>query len=380
MKFLKKCSVLMAFLTVPALSTANPSDELKLGSAPVEDIIKAMTLDEKVMLIRGTGMAMETGGPQVGITEDKVPGAAGTTYPISRLGIPSVVFADGPAGVRISPTRDNNEATFHATAFPIATLIGSSWNLPLMQKLGQAVGSEAKAYGIDVMLAPALNIHRHAMGGRNFEYFSEDPVISGMMSAAYVNGLQSQGVGATLKHFVANNHEWNRDQIDVDVDKQTFREIYLKGFEIAVKESAPWAVMSSYNKINGEYASESSTILTDILRHQWGFDGVVMTDWFGGDNPVKQMYAGNDLLMPGMDHQNAIIKVAVENGALEEAVLDRNVRNILNLILKTNSFKTSTVSNKPPLQEHAKLAREIATEGMVLLKNEHQALPWQAGT
>ena len=379
MKFIKRCSVLMVFLSVPTFSSANTSDELKLGHAPVEDIVKAMTLDEKVMLVRGTGMAMETGGPQVGVTKDKVPGAAGTTYAIERLGIPSIVFADGPAGLRISPTRDDHEATFYATAFPIATLIGSSWNLPLVQKFGQAVGNEAKAYGIDVMLAPALNIHRHAMGGRNFEYFSEDPVVSGMMSAAYVEGLQYQGVGATLKHFVANNHEWNRDQIDVEVDEKTFREIYLKGFEIAVKESAPWALMSSYNKVNGEYTSESSAILTDTLRHQWGFDGIVMTDWFGGDNPVKQMSAGNDLLMPGMDHQNAIIKGAVENGALEESVLDRNVRNILNLIVKTHSFKKSTVTNKPPLQEHAKLARQIATEGMVLLKNEHQALPLQAG-
>lgn len=375
MKLLINRKALLVLLIVHTFACATTAEELKLGSAPVEDIVKAMTLDEKVMLIRGTGMAMETGGPQVGMTEDKVPGAAGTSYAISRLGIPSIVFADGPAGVRISPTRDGTKETFYATAFPIATLIGSSWNLPLMQEVGEAVGNEAKAYGIDVMLAPALNIHRHAMGGRNFEYFSEDPVLSGMLSAAYVNGLQAQGVGATLKHFVANNHEWNRDQIDVEVDEQTFREIYLKGFEIATRESHPWAVMSSYNKVNGEYTSESDFVLTEILRQQWGFDGIVMTDWFGGDNPIKQMLAGNDLLMPGMDHQNAIIKGAIENGALDESVLDRNVSNILNLILKTHTFKQSTVSNNPDLQRHALLARNAATEGMVLLKNDQKVLP-----
>jgi len=349
---------------------------VQLGKSSVEEVISAMTLTEKVKLVRGTGMAFATGGPQVGMTKDKVHGAAGTSFAIPRLGIPSIVFADGPAGVRISPTRDDDKInSYHATAFPIATLLGSSWNVSIMEAMGKAVGEEAKEYGIDVLLAPALNIHRHAMGGRNFEYYSEDPLISGEMAAAYVNGVQEKGVGTTLKHFVANNHEWNRDKIDVELDQKTFREIYLRGFEIATKESKPWAVMSSYNKVNGEYTSESEFILTEILRKQWGFDGIVMTDWFGGESAVKQMQAGNDLLMPGADHQNPQIIAAIKSGQLDESILDRNVTNILTVILKSQAFKQYPYSNKPDLKAHAALAKEVALEGIVLLKNNHKSLP-----
>lgn len=369
-----------AFVTFLIVTSAflQAKTKAKLDSSPIEAVVAEMTLQEKVKLVRGAAeMVDNSDGPQVGIIRDRVPGAAGTTSAIPRLGIPSIVFADGPAGVRIAPTREDEDSeTFYATAFPIATLLASSWNESLVEEMGRAIGEEAKEYGIDVLLAPALNIHRHALGGRNFEYFSEDPLVSGKLAAAYIKGVQLKGVGTTVKHFVANNHEWNRDQLNVKLDSQTFREIYLRGFELAIKESEPWAVMSSYNKVNGEYTSESEFILRTILRDQWGFDGIVMTDWYGGDNSAMQMRAGNDLLMPGNDGQENEILQAVMAEQLDMAVLDRNVTNILKLIKKTHTFKQYKFSDKPDLAAHAQLAQKVALEGIVLLKNQQNVLPF----
>lgn len=387
-KRFKQCKISKTYLLIASLVTASTltafqtnamSSPPKLSPEKLDEVINALTIEEKAKLVRGTGMDIGDNGPAVGATKDKVPGAAGTTYSIERLGIPSIVLADGPAGVRISPTRDNDKKTYHATAFPIANLLSSTWDPQLIERVGQAIGNETKEYGIDVMLAPALNIHRYALGGRNFEYYSEDPLLSGKIAAAMVNGIQSQGVGTSLKHFVANNHEWNRNAIDVKVDERAFREIYLRGFEIAVKESSPWTIMSSYNKVNGEFTSESSRLLTDILREQWGFKGIVMTDWFGGTDAVKQMQAGNDLLMPGRGDQEAAIINAVSSGELDEKIIDRNVRNILNTVLKSPTFHQYEYSDKPNLKEHAKLAQITAEEGMVLLKNQNNALPFTSG-
>lgn len=369
-----------AMLVAAAAAPAGAAPQL--GTDPLADVIGAMSLQEKVALVHGAERALDTSSePTVGMSaNERVPGAAGHTVAIPRLGIPSVVLADGPAGLRIAPERKGAPGrTFHATAFPIASLLASSWDTELVERVGRAIGGEARAYGVDVLLAPAMNIHRYALGGRNFEYFSEDPLVSGEMAAAYVRGVQSQGVGTALKHYVANNHEWNRSTIDVVVGERALREIYLRGYEIAVKESGPWTVMSSYNKVNGEYTSQSQRLLTTILRDQWGFDGLVMTDWFGGRDAGAQQRAGNDLLMPGMDVQRQAVLAAAKSGELNMAVLDRNVANVLRLVERSRAFAGAAYSNDPPLEDHAAVARRAASEGMILLKNQGETLPLPAG-
>ena len=341
-----------------------------------EQVMTKMSLEDKAHFVIGTGMAGFSGDDAViGATKNLVPGAAGTTFPLDSLGIPPVVLADGPAGLRIDATREGDTETYYCTHFPIGTLLASTWNVKLVEEVGAAIGEEVKEYGADVLLAPAVNIMRNPLCGRNFEYYSEDPVVAGKTAAAYIKGVQKNDVGTSIKHFAANNQETNRMNTDAHISQRALREIYLKGFEIAIKESKPWTVMTSYNYINGTYASESKDLVTTILRDEWGFEGTVMTDWFGGKDGAAQMWAGNDMLQPGKAEQFDSIVAGVKSGKLDEADLDRSVSRTLKLVERSPRYQGYKYSNKPDLKAHAAVTRQSAAEGMVLMKNE-QTLPF----
>ena len=335
----------------------------------IDEVVAAMTLEEKATLLVGSGWGSMTAGSMTASATVLVPGAAGTTRSIERLGIPSTVLADGPAGLRISPIRDNDPNTYFCTGFPVGTVLASMWDTERVEELTTAMGNEVLEYGADVLLAPGMNLHRNPLCGRNFEYFSEDPFLTGKTAAAYINGIQSNGVGVSVKHFAANNQEVNRMENDSRVSQRALRELYLKGFEIAVKEADPWTVMSSYNKLNGEYTQQSHALLTTVLRDEWGFDGIVMTDWGTKEGTVKAVNAGNDLMEPGMQVEIDRIIAAVKAGEISQEQLDKNVRNMLTYIVKTPRFNKYQYSNKPEIEAHAKLVREAAPEGMVLLEN-----------
>jgi beta-glucosidase len=347
-----------------------------LSAENVDEIVKVMTLEEKAKLLVGSGNTM-FGGDSATVAHAGMflPGAAGTTQPIERLGISSTVLSDGPAGLRISPTRPDDPNTYYCTGFPVGTCLSSTWNTELVTIVGQTIGNEVLEYGADVLLAPGMNIHRNPLCGRNFEYYSEDPLLTGKIAAAYVKGVQSNGVGTSVKHFVANNQETNRTGNDSRVSQRALREIYLKGFEIAVKEAHPWTVMSSYNKLNGEFTQESHDLLTTVLRDEWNFNGIVMTDWSFPRNIVAQIQAGNDLMEPGMPEQSEDIIAKVKSGELSEADVDKCVKRMLEYIIKTPRFKGYNFSNSPDLKAHAEVTRQSATEGMILLKNNDQTLP-----
>ena len=351
-------------LLVSGMTNAQTKDRsnVTLRADNIEEVLGAMTIEEKVELMVGSQEAM-------------MPGAAGNTRAIARLGIPMTILCDGPAGLNIEPTREGTDQTFYCTGFPIGTLMASSWDVALMEYMTTAMGNEVLEYGADVILAPGMNIHRNPLCGRNFEYYSEDPLLSGKMAAAFVRGIQSNGVGTSVKHYAANSQEINRRENDARVSSRALREIYLKSFEIAVKEGKPWTVMSSYNKINGDYTQQKHGLLTTVLRDEWGFDGIVMTDWGVKEGTVKAAKAGNDLMEPGRPIEVERLLSAVKSGEISQAEVDRNVRNILNYIVKTPSFRHYKFSNKPDLKAHAAVARKAAAESIIMLRNEANTLP-----
>jgi len=385
---------LLLAMTLLQCSTPEKKEQKK-----IQDIISRMTLQQKAELVVGTGMdwyvpegvpdsllgnlLMMMRIPQgfdssyiaaVNKLRTNCPGSSGNTMEFPELGITSMVLSDGPAGLRIAPERKGEEGTFYSTAFPIGTNLASTWDTQLVNEIGKAMGNEVLEYNSDIILGPGLNLQRDPLCGRNFEYYSEDPLVTGKMAAAIINGVQSNGVGNSAKHFAANNQETNRFTVNTIVSERALRELYLRGFEIAVKEAQPLTVMSSYNLINGTYASESHDLLTKVLRDDWGFKGYVVTDWGGGSDAAAQMKAGNDMIQPGPGQALEIIK-AVENGDLDIAVLDKNIARILSVMFKLPKYRNYQASNRPDLQAHAGVTRRAAAEGMVLLKNDGMALP-----
>ena len=353
----------------------------QLRADNIDEVLQAMTLEEKAKLLVGGANNFFGTGAVVGGEADLVAGAAGTSPAIPRLGIPATVLTDGPAGVRIDPTRKGTSQTYYATAFPIGTCLASTWNTELVKKVGEAIGNETKEYRCDVILGPGMNLHRNPLCGRNFEYYSEDPLLTGKIAAAYIQGVQSQGAGVSAKHFAVNSQETDRTSVDERVSQRAAREIYLRGFEIAVRESDPWTIMASYNKVNGQFSMGNHDLLTKILRDDWGFKGIVMTDWIGireGLPTITEVQAGNDLMEPGQPAQIQEIIDGVKSGKLNIADVDRNVRRMLEYIVKTPSFNKYPATNKPDLEAHALITRQSATEGIVLLKN-NGVLPWRSG-
>ena len=359
--------------------TTNAQPQLRADN--IDEVIKAMTLEEKAKLLVGGANNFFSANAVVGGEADLVAGAAGTSPAIPRLGIPATVLTDGPAGVRIDPTRKGTDKTYYATAFPIGSCLASTWNTELVNKVGQAIGNETKEYRCDVILGPGMNLHRNPLCGRNFEYYSEDPLLTGKIAAAYIQGVQSQGAGVSAKHFAINSQETDRTAVDERVSQRAARELYLRGFEIAVRESNPWTVMSSYNQINGQYSMGNRDLLTKILREDWGFKGIVMTDWIGireGLPTITEVQAGNDLMEPGQPAQVNEIIEGVKSGKLDIADVDRNVRRMLEYIVKPPNFKKYPASNNPDFVAHAAITRQSANEGIVLLKN-NGTLPWKNG-
>lgn len=315
----------------------------------ITDLIQKMSLEEKAALCTGAG--------------------AWTTTPVDRLGIPEMTVTDGPHGVRRAADLNAFIAqSLPATCFPTAACMASTWNVDLINKVGKAIAEECIALKVDVVLGPGANMKRTPVCGRNFEYYSEDPYLAGEMAASFINGVQSKGVGTSLKHFAANNQEYQRSTISSEVDERTLREIYLPAFEAAVKKAKPWTVMCSYNKLNGVYAAENHKLLSEILRDEWGYEGFVVSDWGAVHDRVEGLKAGLDLEMPGPRawRVNAVID-AVRSGRLDEAVLDEAVRRILEIVFKAAETKKGGSFDA---EAHHSLARRVAGEGIVLLKND----------
>lgn len=299
-----------------------------------------------------------------------------STQSVDRLNIPWIWLSDGPHGLRRAPAtnKPGYGDQLPATCFPTASALSATWDLDLIYEVGQAIGEECQAQDVSILLGPGVNIKRSVLGGRNFEFFSEDPVLAGELGAAYINGIQSQGVGTSLKHYVANNVETMRMYMNSSADTRTLHEIYLTPFEIAVKKSQPWTVMACYNRVQGIYGTQSPYLLTEILKNEWGFEGIVISDWFAVVDRVEALKAGLHIEMPRVSAVNdSLIVEAVKNGNLDEAILDNLVKEILAIVLKAESLKKENAEFDT--EKHHNFAREVAAESITLLKNENQVLP-----
>ena len=372
MKMIHKISILV--VTVAALCGYSlRSSAQTLTAANIDEVVNAMTLEEKCHLVLGCGMHFND--------EAKFPGTAGSTFGIARLGIPETYCADSQQGLRMNAKRDWDHRDYYPTDFVASMTLASTWDREAAFKVGQGIGNEVKEFGLDWILSPAMNLIRNPLCGRNHEYYSEDPYLSGTIAAGYVKGVQSEGTAACPKHFVANNQETNRNNNISQVSQRALREIYLKAFEIMVKESDPWTIMTSYNKLNGPYALQNYELLTTIVRDEWGWKGMYVSDWNAGDDAVAAMLAGNDMLQPGQDKQYQAILEAAKNGKLPMEVLNANVKRILEYVVKTHNFKGAGHKCEKPccvpmcseenLKAHAKVVREVGADGIVLLKNEN---------
>lgn len=314
----------------------------------IQEIIVKMTLEEKAALCTGA--------------------SSWTTVPIEHLNIPEMIVSDGPHGLRrIKDPYSSSHEGLPATCFPTASSLACSWDIDLLYEMGEALAEECLTLNVDVLLGPGANMKRSPLCGRNFEYYSEDPYLAGELAASLINGIQSKGIGTSLKHFAANNQEFQRFSISAEMDERTLREIYLPAFEKAVKKGKPWTVMCAYNKVNGTFASEHTHLLTNILKHEWGFEGLVVSDWGAVRDRVKALKAGLDLEMPGPQERRVKAVVdAVRSGELDEEILNESVRRILTVIFKA---KQTPKNGNFDSEKHHTLARKIAAEGMVLLKN-----------
>lgn len=340
----------------------------------IKEILNSLTLEEKASLCSGVGLWQ--------------------TRPLEEKGIPEIWMADGSNGVRImkpvnqerkqdtsdflkvtdltqnSPTITNQ---YEAVCYPSGASLASTWDTELIEEMGEALGDECRYFKVNLLLAPGINIKRSPLGGRGYEYYSEDPYLTGKVAESFIKGVQKTGTGTSIKHFAANNAETLRINMSSDVDERALREIYLAPFEIGVKNAKPWTVMSSYNKVNGVQMAENRELLTDILRDEWGFDGVVVSDWGGVKDRIKALEAGNDLDMPENQRSNQSVVDAVRRGILSEAVLDQSVERILELVFKAKEQERFT--DEMDFESHRNLSRKVAEESVVLLKNEKGLLP-----
>ena len=319
----------------------------------IDELIKELSLKEKASLLSG--------------------GDVWQTEAVARLDIPSIFLVDGPHGVRYVADRHHADPAQKATCFPTAVNLAAGWDLDLIKKVAAALAEESKARGVDVLLGPGINMKRSPLGGRNFEYFSEDPFLSAELAIAFIKKVQNKGIGTSLKHYAANNQEHKRFSIDAQIDERPLREVYLAAFEKVVKKANPWTIMAAYNQINGDFATENEYLLQDILRDEWGYDNLIVSDWWAIHDRVKALKAGLDLEMPGADPVNdQKIVDAVEAGELSQEIVDESAARVLDLILKAQETEKNT---ELPAEEHHQLAKEIAGDTIILLKNQGDLLP-----